>query len=320
MHAVFGTIVFVAALIMTGLHGAKAEDGYKFRAITVDGRERSYDAFIPSAQEGVADPVPLVIMLHGGGGNADNAKMMSGFSDLAAKEGFIVAYPNGSGRRDDKILTWNAEHCCAYAMKNNIDDVAFISALIDEMVANDNVDPTRVYVTGMSNGAMMTLRLARELPDKIAAIAPVVGGMFGGEAKPLGPVAVMTINGSLDKSVPVKGGQTGNRFQGAWDGTPLEPSTYMGTYWVAANGCARAVKEGVEGDYIQYRRFICPKGQEVVQYIIRDNGHAWPGGERGKDRADGPSKHFDATREMWEFFMSHRKDMPQDTSATSAKE
>lgn len=307
MRALLGITLLTAVFILIGLHSASAgDDGYQYRTIMVGSKERSYDVFIPATLD--ANTLsPLVIMLHGGGGNADNAKKMSGFSELAAQEKFIVAYPNGSGRREDKILTWNAEHCCAYAMKNDIDDVGFIAALIDQMVANDHVDPARVYVTGMSNGAMMTLRLGRELSGKIAAIAPVVGGMFGGEAKPLGPVAVMTINGLLDKSVPVKGGQTGNRFAAAWDGTPLEPSTYMGTYWGAANGCARAVRDGKQGEYVTVRQFICPKGQEVVQYVIRDNGHAWPGGERGKERADGPSKHFDATREMWEFFKTKRR-------------
>jgi len=98
---------------------------------------------------------------------------MSGFSDKADKENFAVVYPNGSGRMGNALLTFNAVGCCAYAMRNKVDDVAFISKLIDKLAADYSIDTKRVYVTGFSNGALMTHLLAAELPDKIAAAAPV---------------------------------------------------------------------------------------------------------------------------------------------------
>ena len=136
------------------------------------------------------EKLPLVIALHGGGGNAQNMEMMSGFSEKADKENFAVVYPNGSGRISNNILlTWNAEGCCQYAAENKIDDVGFISALIDKLVGDYGIDSKRIYATGFSNGAMMSFKLGEKIPDKIAAIAPVSGAILKAP-KPLGKTAV----------------------------------------------------------------------------------------------------------------------------------
>ena len=115
------------------------------------GAERSYLTYTPRS---LTEPAPLVIMLHGGGGNSENGLTMSGFNTLAEREGFVAVYPEGSGKR--RFKTWNAGHCCAYALEQHVDDVGFISDLIDRLVAEGVADPSRVYVTGMSNGAMRT--------------------------------------------------------------------------------------------------------------------------------------------------------------------
>jgi polyhydroxybutyrate depolymerase len=128
---------------------------------------------------------PVVIALHGGGGHPENAVDISQFDVIAARERFIAVYPGGTGGTPGgRLLTWNAGHCCAYARENKIDDVGFISAMIDQLVRSGRADPKRIYVTGMSNGAMMTHVLARELPEKIAAIGPIVGAVFGDEPPP----------------------------------------------------------------------------------------------------------------------------------------
>lgn len=100
--------------------------------------------------------------------------MITGFTDKARAEGFIVVYPEGTSRRG-QLFTWKAGHCCGYAMEQRVNDVAFIGALIDALLARYPIDPKRVYVTGMSNGAMMAHRLGIELSEKVAAIAPAVG-------------------------------------------------------------------------------------------------------------------------------------------------
>lgn len=274
-----------------------------------DGLRRSYTVHVPAASSGKGR-VPLVLVLHGGGGNADNAERMTGFSIKADQEGFIVAYPEGSGRFRGRVLTWNAGHCCGYAMTHRIDDTGFIRALIDTLIRDYPIDPKRVFVTGMSNGGMMAHRLGRELPDRIAAIAPVVATLFGDENKPNEPVSALMINGLLDTSVPNAGGAPGGRFAGAWDGRPARPALDQLMFWAKANGCSNdtaddsARQDG--GDYIRWQA-RCPAGVATELYVVKNTGHAWPGGQRGTARADDPGNAVRATDIIWAFFKAHGK-------------
>jgi polyhydroxybutyrate depolymerase len=251
-------------------------------------------------------PVPLVLVLHGGGGNADNAERMTGFTDEADKEGFIVVYPEGTGRFKGKLLTWNAGHCCGYAMKNRVDDVGFINDLIDKLIKDYPVDPRRVYATGMSNGGMMTHRLGIELPKRLAAIAPVVASLFGDETIPQHPVSALMINGVLDKHVPVQGGPPGGRFIDAWDGTPMKPAQEQAAFWARADGCTDMPELDDEGTFV-LTQFRCPAGSAVEMYLIKDNGHAWPGGQQGSRMGDKPSTVLNGTDIIWAFFKTQTK-------------
>jgi polyhydroxybutyrate depolymerase len=250
--------------------------------------------------------LPLVLVLHGGGGNAANAEDMTGFTGKARKEGFIVVYPEGSSRFRGKLLTWNAGHCCAYAMQKRVDDVGFINALLDRMLKDYPVDARRIYATGMSNGAMMSHRLGRELAHRFAAIAPVVGAVFGDEPLPASPVAALIINGMLDKSVPWQGGAPGGRFTESWDGTPARPALAQAEFWARANGCS--VSPDVQDKpMLVWSRYRCPAGKSVEAWLIKDNGHAWPGGQAGSRRGDTPSSSFEATDVIWDFFKANPK-------------
>jgi polyhydroxybutyrate depolymerase len=270
-----------------------------------DGIERSYVVFVPQSVTQRGGLAPLVMVLHGGGGNADNAERMTGFSDEAEKEGFIVVYPEGTGRFG-KMLTWNAGHCCGYAMKNRVDDVGFISAMIDKLIRDYPVDTRRIYATGMSNGGMMTHRLGIELSNRMAAIAPVVATLFGAEAKPKHPVSALMINGMLDKHVPYQGGPPGGRFSDAWDGTPTKPAQEQAAFWARADGCMNPPEQKDDSAYVltQYR---CPDGRDVEMYLIKDNGHAWPGGQQGSRMGDKPSTAVNGTDVIWAFFKAHAK-------------
>jgi polyhydroxybutyrate depolymerase len=270
------------------------------------GRDRSYLLRVPPAVATGGARVPLVLVLHGGGGNRDNAEAMTGFTAKANANGFIVAYPEGTARGRLRLLTWNAGHCCGYAMENGIDDVGFLAALIDRVASDYPIDRDRVFVTGMSNGAMMAHRLGREIPDRIAAIAPVVGGLFGDEERARAHVSAIMINGLLDASVPYRGGSTGGRFGGAWDGTPLAPAEHQAQYWADANGCAPEATVRETSAY-RHLRYSCPRPTAVELYAVKDNGHAWPGGERGSRLGDAPSQALDATDVIWAFFEAHPK-------------
>jgi len=269
-----------------------------------DGIERSYVIHIPRDLAKHTRLVPLVLVLHGGGGNADNAARMTGFSGKAEKENFIVVYPEGTGRFKGKLLTWNAGHCCGYAMKNRADDVGFINELIDKLIKDYPVDAKRVYATGMSNGGMMTHRLGIELSNKFAAIAPVVATLFGDEIKPQHPVSALMLNGMLDKSVPSLGGPPGGRFPDAWDGTLAKPALEQAAFWAKADGCANA-SDRVDREAFILTQYHCPAGRAVEIYLIKDNGHAWPGGQQGSRMGDEPSPSLDGTDVIWAFFKAH---------------
>jgi polyhydroxybutyrate depolymerase len=275
--------------------------------LRVGGDTRTYLLRVPTQLSRSSAPAPLVIVLHGGGGNAANAEAMTGFTALVERERIVVAYPDGSSpRRRSQLHTWNADHCCGHAMESEIDDVAFLNALIDRISASHPIDPSRIYVTGMSNGGMMSHRVGRELSKRIAAIAPVVGAVFGDEVPPPQPVSAIMINGLLDKSVPADGGLSGGLGRNNWDGTPTKPNLDQGTFWARSNGCTLTPTRTTQGAIIT-SRFACPAGIGVEVHQLSDNGHAWPGGSAGSRRGDPPSTAMNATEVIWAFFKAHPK-------------
>jgi polyhydroxybutyrate depolymerase len=156
--------------------------GGHWRTIDVGSARRSYLVHVPPRYNS-ATPTPVVLASHGGGANADNMVVFSGLNEKADHAGFIVVYPVGSGRLP-RLLTFNAGDCCGHAVAGNVDEVAFILVLLDDLAEVVNVDQRRVFATGISNGAMMTYRLAPELSDRIAAIAPISGPMGTKECHP----------------------------------------------------------------------------------------------------------------------------------------
>lgn len=257
-------------------------------------------------------PLPLVLVLHGGGGDGPSAARMTGFNQLSDREGFLVAYPDGTGRLG--LLTWNAGPCCAHAMREGVDDVGFLGAVMDDLVASGAADPARLYVTGMSNGAMMAHRLGRELSPRIAAIAPVVGAVFGGEPAPARPVSALIINGLRDEVVPSEGGWSKRRglARRRVASAPYAPAGAQLTYWADADRCqGRPAIDQTSGPgdsgFIRYAYARCAEGTEAVAYLLRENGHAWPGGRKGRARADAPARDFDASAVIWRFFKDKRK-------------
>ncbi|MBK7944026.1 MAG: phospholipase [Flavobacteriales bacterium] len=172
--------------------------------ITVDGLERTYTLRLPSSYNG-STPMPLVIAMHGGFGSGTQLENQSQLTPKGESEGFILVYPDGYPSPIN-IRTWNAGGCCGYAMNQNINDVGYISALLDQIIATHNIDTLRIYATGMSNGGFMSYRLACELSDRIAAIAPVSASMTIESCQPVRPVPVISFHSFLDTSVPWQGG------------------------------------------------------------------------------------------------------------------
>ena len=305
-------LALIALLIATSLvavnaqrRGGSARDTVE-RSLVHGGRTRTYLVHDVAR----TTPAPVVIALHGGGGNADNAVTMTAFDRLAERDGFIAVYPNGTARRDRRILlTWNAGHCCAAAMEQRVDDVGFIGALIETLVASGRADPSRIYVTGMSNGGMMAHRLGRELSTKIAAIAPVVGAVFGDEPPPLAPMPAFIVVGADDTVVPGAGGPLqlrgllGNRAAADRD---VAPAAAQADYWARHNGCVDPERTTTPAaSTVSYTR--CASGAPVIFHTVTGNGHAWPGGRAGRRGAAEPTRSFDASEAMWTFFRTQRR-------------
>lgn len=258
---------------------------------------------------------PVVIVLHGGGGHPENAVNMSQMDVVAAREHFIAVYPGGTGGTPGgRLLTWNAGHCCAYARENKVDDVGFIAKIIDGLVSSGRADPKRIYVTGMSNGAMMTHVLARELPGKIAAIAPIVGAVFGDEQPPRSPVAAVIFVGQTDQTVPAAGGPLGGperrgvaaNLARRPEDHDVAPDVNQADYWAKANGCGTPVEAfDKQQKLVEIRWEKCSSGKPVHFYRVANNGHAWPGGKAGRAEADQPTPDFNASEVMWRFFAAN---------------
>lgn len=299
------------AILLFGPLSAEAQRGRRLRrtatdeeSVVVGSKTRTYVVRAPRGASRRGEPMPLVIVLHGGGGNAENAERMSGFSSLVERERLIVAYPNGSGR--GALLTWNAVHCCGFAMESKVDDVSFIDAMIDAIAGEHAIDERRIYVTGMSNGGMMAHRLGREMRHRPAAIAPVVGAVFGDEGPPASAVSAIIFNGLLDKAVPANGGLGAGVGRNAWDGVPPRPNIDQGTYWARAGGCSQTPATR-ESPGVVLTTWECPSGRAVALHQVKEMGHAWPGGRAGRRGADDPGNMVDATEVMWSFFKAHSR-------------
>ena len=298
---VFGIVVL--SLFAMRSQGDELKAGDHVLSLTTGGRERTYLLHLPPAYDG-KKILPLVIVLHGGGGNAPGAVRMTGFSEKADKEGFVAVYPNGSGRLKDRLLTWNSGNCCGYALDRNVDDVGFIRVLIDELEKIRAIDPKRVYVTGMSNGGMMTYRLGCELSDKIAAIAPVSGALNVENCQPVGPVSAIIFHGTADEHVLYNGGEPLKKVDVH---QRVDKSvSYAVKFWVAHDGCSETPQREEKGGIRTEIYSGGEEGAEVVLYAIKGGGHAWPGGQSYL-LGDTPTREISATDLMWDFFVRHSK-------------
>lgn len=282
--------------------------------LTFQGIERTYLLHVPPSYSG-KDPAPLVIFFHGGGGTAASSEKFAGFGPLSDREGFLVVYPDGVGR------SWNdgREAKKIPSQKENVDDIGFVSALLDKLLADYRIDPARVYATGPSNGGIFSHRIGAELSERVAAIAPVIGGMAPAVAKnfhPRKPVPVLMINGTADPLVPFGGGEI--RLFGTGGRGEIIPTDEAVKKWVAHNGCrAEPVVEDMPdvdpGDGTRIRKAVYPggrQGSEVILYTIGGGGHTWSGGNQYLPKAMiGRLSHdMDATKIIWEFFSKHRRD------------
>ncbi|HMD03511.1 MAG TPA: PHB depolymerase family esterase [Candidatus Baltobacteraceae bacterium] len=262
-----------------------------------DGLARSYRLFRPAAL-GRARPVPLVVVLHGGFGTGLQAERSYGWDDAATRNEFVVLYPDGIQR------AWNAGNCCGAPQRRNVDDVGFLSALVEQIARDQNVDRERIFITGMSNGAMMAYRMACESPLAIAAIGPVAGTLAV-PCERARPTSLLAIHGLADDRVPFAGGIPQKSFS---PGPRLAVPAAIAR-WNAIDACTRSVSRS-QGS-VTYTQASCARGRTVELVTIAGAGHQWPGGApppawaKALLQLDEPSTALDATALLWSFFATH---------------
>lgn len=274
------------------------------RTLLMGEQQRTFLVHVPKDYDPV-QPTPVVLALHGAAMNGSMMVWFSGLNKTSDEAGFIVVYPSGTGA--GTFLTWNSGGFKGIMAEGRPDDVAFIGQLLDELGAVVKIDEKRIYACGMSNGGMMCYRLAAELSDRIAAIAPVAGTIAIDESKPKRPVPVIHFHGSKDYIVP---------FEIAKSKTPafmklkgVEDSIQT---WVKLNGCEEKPTTDTlskDGDEMNVTRTTYARGMdgaEVVLIVIEDGGHTWPGQQPPVAFIGKSVKNISANDLMWEFFKKHK--------------
>jgi polyhydroxybutyrate depolymerase len=278
-----------------------APGDYRF-SFTHDGVKREYLVHVPCSYR-PNRPTPLLTALHGGGGDADFQADDSKYKLISKSEqaGFIAVFPNGYSRLPSGILaTWNAGNCCGAAQKNNIDDVGFLKEVILRVERQANADSKRVFVTGMSNGALMSWRLACELPTMIRGIAPVEGTDNTTHCAPSRPVPVIEFHALDDDHVPFNGG-TGVK---ALTDTNFASVPATQAKWVQIDRAELEPRRVLTLPGAHCDLHSAKPGGAPVDLCVTDNGgHSWPGGGTQQGRKQ-PSMAISANDLMWSFFSS----------------
>lgn len=315
----------VRAWLMTVVFAAGCSGEHRLE--TRDGRVRTFRVHRP---KGAAKPLPILFVLHGGGGNAEQTQGSLSFDAVADTHGFLAVYPDGTGRTVlGKLFgTWNSdEECCGEALASGVDDVAFIDQLIDELGARYEGDVERVFVTGLSNGGDMTHRLGCELSARVDAIAPVGAPRVIGSCAPTRPVPTMIVHGTEDPCALYDGGAVcGGCFSRALadlNGDTADAGDHfscmgardVAAAWQARNECAGGASQVTFQRGDASCETWCP-GREVTLCTIVGGGHSYPGSTPGcsagtklcdaVSAATGPiSADMDAAAEIGKFFAAH---------------
>jgi len=259
----------------------RAPTGDSVETMTHDGLERRYLLHVPTDLP-PDRMVPLVLVLHGAGGDPEDIEAGSGWNAIADDRGIVVAYPEGEGG------DWNAGACCGVAVREDHDDVGFLNALVDHLVGFAQVDPARVVVIGHSNGGMMAYRLACDPDSKVAGLVSVAGTNMAGCA-PAHPVSFMEVHGTADRVVPFDGGSTPESEAAGLP--PLTPVEVSVTWMVQALACASTPDETTVAKTTTQTWSGCRGGSMVRFVTLTGSGHSWPTG-----------RSFDATTAIADFF------------------
>ncbi|GAB2460633.1 polyhydroxybutyrate depolymerase [Conyzicola lurida] len=296
--------LLVAGLVLSGCAStfAAAEDTTvdevdtsDIHTLEIDGVNRNYIAHVPDgAAIGAPLTLPVLVVLHGAGSNAHKMETATGLSDLATADNFIVVYPSGTQAADiPDQRAWNAEGCCGLPVRAGVDDVEFITAVLDDVEEQYAVDTSRIFVAGFSNGGMMTYRLSCELGDRIAGIAVVAGAFNLTGCESDAATDALIVHGTGDLTVPYLGGPTNPRTAarfGQW--TNASFATARAT-WIERDGCEETPETEVSAPVTIETFTDCDDDTKLEAVTIADGTHVWP---------LSPTGGFDASQAVVSFF------------------
>jgi polyhydroxybutyrate depolymerase len=299
--ALIGLPVIIAPIEAVTFYSANRDNG----SFVSSGEKREYVLYVPSNYDR-ARATPLVISMHGAGLWGAAQRDISRWNELADRKGFIVVYPSGFG--GDGVRIWRAE-----PGDDLTKDVRFISDLIDTLSAHYNIDSTRIYANGLSNGGGMSFALSCALSNRIAAVGMVGAAQTlpwqwcegreagGGRGEAERPVPVISFHGTADPDVPYNGGAS-------WiSPRPFPNVPRWSANWAKRNRCADKPLESVVTSDVTRREYTgCADDAAVVLYTIHGGGHTWPGGMPLPEWFVGrTTQSIDATSLMWTFFVEH---------------
>jgi len=219
--------------------------------------------------------------LHGLGGDRFGMASAAPWAEDVAEDGFVAVFPQGA------LASWNLGPCCPPASLASVDDVGFLGRVLDQVRARADVDPSRIYMTGISNGGMMAIQFACERSSEIAAVAPVAATNVTGCA-PDRPMSMLHLHGNPDDTVPYDGSPS---LSQALSSEPFPAVPASVAAWATASGCASGPVRSEEGGGVTLDRWSdCPRGIRVELLTYPGNGHSWP------------TKPIDGLEEILDFF------------------
>jgi polyhydroxybutyrate depolymerase len=289
--ALVGLPVAVVPIEAISFYTANRDNG----SFVSSGEERAYLLYVPKSYDR-RSPTPLVISMHAAGLWGAAQRETSQWNNLADKKGFIVVYPSGVGGKGVRI--WRAEPGSGLTK-----DVRFISELIDTLKASYNIDSTRIYANGLSNGGGMSFALSCTLSDRIAAVGMVAAAQTlpWNSCTDHHPVPMIAFHGTADPEVPYNGGSS-------WvSPRPFPNVPRWVANWARRNRCgANPVQSTVAADVTRRVYVNCADDSGVELYTIEGGGHTWPGGTPlPKWFVGRTTRSINATSLMWSFFQEH---------------
>lgn len=265
---------------------------------------RMYKIHVPKSYK-TETATAVLFAFHGGGGDMNHQANDSLYNQISKsnQEGYIVVFPNGySPYKSGKLATWNAGKCCGDARDLKIDDVGFVKEIIKNLEHQLNIDKSKIFASGMSNGGMMSYRLACEMSDVFKGIAAVAGTDNTIDCSPKNPISILHIHAKDDTHVLFNGGAGKKAFKDLSKVTDFNSVPNTMKKWVKHNACDAKPKRVLEkeGAYCDlYSK--CKNGVEVQLCVTDTGGHSWPGGK--KPRSDEkPSYAISANDVIWDFF------------------